>query len=504
MNSSAFIAAVTLRSGCGVHMRKTFCWLISLSICSVSLAAGNDKAPTPTTFSKPNIIVLLADDLGYGDLSSYGHPSIRTPQLDRLANEGQRWTDFYVAAPVCSPSRGALITGKYPTRSGLYGRKNIVAWPGSNTQIPDDEITLPEVMKRAGYETAMFGKWHLGDRPPALPTRHGFDRWVGLPYSNDMDHPEFDWRAAKSSDFKSRLDEFLRLSADPDSRHWNATLYSSKKVGQDYQDAIVEKPVDLSMLTRRYTKEAVSYIKQRSADHKPFFMYVAYTMPHTPVYPGADFSGKSLRGKYGDAVEEIDWSVGQIRATLDAAGLSRNTLIVFSSDNGPDSGSKNNNGSAGLLRGRKGTIYEGGMRVPGIFWWPGKIKPGMVSGIGTLMDVYAVSVSLSGMEADASKKDAVDLGPALFAGQASPRTELLYHSPSGEILAYRHGRYKILMTQDGGTRSEGSIPPLYDLQEDPSEAWDLSSKEKAVADRMMKEMQTRKAGIETKEPLFDR
>jgi len=467
------------------------------------MADSDGKAPTPTTDSPPNIIVLLADDLGYGDLSSYGHPSIRTPQLDRLASEGQRWTDFYVSAPICSPSRGALMTGKYPTRSGLYGRKNGVAWPKSDTQIPDDEITLPEALQNAGYETVMFGKWHLGDKPQALPTRHGFDRWVGLPYSNDMDHPEFDWRAVKGGAMRAQFDKFMQLSADPDSRHWNVTLYSSEKTGQAYQDKIVEKPVDLSTLTPLYTKEAVSYIKQRSADNKPFFMYLAYTAPHTPIYPGAVFSGKSLRGKYGDAVEEIDWSVGQIRSALDAEGLSRNTLIVFSSDNGPDGISKDN-GSAGLLRGKKGTVFEGGMRVPAIFWWPGKIKSGLVSDLGALMDVYAVSVSLAGGRVDPSKMDAVDLSPALFAGQASPRTELLYHSNSGEILGYRHGRYKILVTKDGVTKSDSSAPLLYDLQEDPSEAWDLSSKEKAVADRMMKEMQARKALIEIKEPLFDR
>ena len=295
----------------------------------------------------PNVIVIFTDDMGYGDIGVYGHPSIMTPNLDRMAFEGQKWTSFYSAANVCTPSRAALLTGRYPIRSGMSNDKRRVLFPDSERGLPATELTIAEVLKEQGYHTAAIGKWHLGHLPAYLPTNHGFDYYYGIPYSNDMD----------------RVNDVDRVEAfwNPKSEYFNVPLMRNTE--------IIERPADQTTITKRYTEEAIQFIEQHK--DSSFFVYLAHNLPHVPLFASGDFLGTSERGLYGDVIEEIDWSVGRIMDYLRQEGLDQNTLVVFTSDNGPWVIFNEQGGSAGLLYGAKGTSYEGGVRVPGIFWWPG-------------------------------------------------------------------------------------------------------------------------------------
>lgn len=469
------------------------------------------KGPARSPDAPPNIVILFTDDMGYGDLSSYGHPSIRTPQLDQLASEGQRWTNFYVAAAVCSPSRGALLTGKLPVSSGLYGKEKGVLFKGDPGAIPEAELTLPEALKQVGYDTAMLGKWHLGDKPYALPTRHGFDQWLGTPYSNDMD-----WTVGPStkeiiSGIKNGTIDLKEIMAvrkaylfEPKREYWNVPLIESTVKPDGYHDKTVEESLDQAIVTKRYTNKAVAYIKQQSESQKPFFLYVAYNMPHVPLFRSEDFTDKSAAGRYGDVIEEIDWSVGEIRKALEESGIADNTLVVFSSDNGPWLMMEQHGGSAGSLRGGKQSTLEGGVRVPGIFWWPDKIKPAVVSGIGSVMDIYATALSLAGVSLE-TDQDSIDLTPALD-GQPSPRQSLAYYR-AGELFAFRKGQYKVHLITEGAygppARAVLDQPLLYHLGEDPGEKFDLSAKEPRVLEEMLVAVAEQKAGITLAAPIFD-
>jgi len=271
---------------------------------------------------RPNIIILFADDLGYGDIGPFGHPTIQTPHLNRMAREGMRLTQFYVAASVCTPSRAGLLTGRLPVRSGMASDERRVLFPNSKGGLPDEEITIAEALKKEGYATAAIGKWHLGHLPEHLPTEHGFDRYYGVPYSNDM----------------------------------KTDANGEKGVPLVRNKTIVEYPATQRTLTRRYTEEALSFIEANET--QPFFLYLPYTFPHVPLHASEAFRDTSARGLYGDVVEEIDWSVGQILGTLRDRGLAKNTLVVFTSDNGPWLTQDLRGGSAGLLRGGKGSTWE--------------------------------------------------------------------------------------------------------------------------------------------------
>lgn len=457
---------------------------------------------------KPNVVILFADDLGYADLESYGNPYIRTPHLDALAREGQRWTDFYVAAPVCSPSRGALLTGQLSVRTGLYGRKLHVMHPQDTHGIPDDVVTLAEALKSAGYRTGMFGKWHLGDAPEHYPTRNGFDYWYGVPYSNDMDRvgsPDVDeiMRAiaeGQAAKFASTFQDLIDSFKDPKVENFNIPLYRSEFKEGAYHDKLVERPIDQPTFTRRITEEAVRFMEQ-SAD-RPFLVYLPYSMPHLPVFASEEFRGRSLRGPYGDAVEEIDWSAGRIRAALEDLGIAGNTLVFFSSDNGPwQQVSTVGAGSAGVLRGDKGTVWEGGVRVPGIFWWPGRIEPGTVSDIGTTMDVFATSLRLAGVNLPPDT-DGVDLAPALFEGARSARDELPYYH-KGQLKAYRKGRYKIVFFGGERTETELDKPELYDLHRDIAEQEDIAAEQPEILDELLGAVERHRARVTVAEPIFD-
>lgn len=465
--------------------------------CQVAARAAEQRGST-----RPNIVILLADDLGYGDLSSYGHPSIETPALDQLAAEGQRWTDFYAGAPVCSPSRGALLTGKLPVRSGLYGVDNIVFWPNAKGGIPASEHTIAEVLKDAGYDTAIMGKWHLGDRPDALPTRHGFDYWLGTPFSNDQD-----WLVAHrigelGSDSPVLAQRFQEAVTDPSRRSsdWSTSLIRSCRSPSRYVDEIVERPAKQETLTKRYTEQAIDFIRARADGNRPFFLYVAYNMPHVPTFASEQFKGKSLAGTYGDAVQEIDWSARQIRHALEDVGIAKNTLLIFASDNGVAHVRIGGGGSSGPLKGLKGTTLEGGMRSPGIFWWPGRIKPGVVHGIGSLMDLYATAASLAGVTHLAADIDSIDLTP-VFAGHPSPRHALEYFSTTGQLLGYRKGSWKVSFTNDGKTLSKRIA--LYQLEHDPSEQIDLSEVYPDILRNMVSEAKKRDVAIPHAAPIFD-
>ncbi|MGH9632811.1 MAG: sulfatase family protein, partial [Bryobacteraceae bacterium] len=303
----------------------------------------------------PNFVILLCDDLGYGDLGCYGNKSIRTPNIDRMASEGTRLTEFY-AAPTCTPSRASLLTGRYPLRSGLTR----VLGPREHFGIPDSEITLAEALKQRGYRTACIGKWHLGDRPPYRPNRHGFEHFYGLLYSNDMMLPIVEWPPIK--------------------------LFNDRTV--------IESPVEQSSLTQRFTGEAIRFIDANKDN--PFFLYLPYTMPHLPWSASANFVGKSAHGLYGDMVEEIDWSAGEVLKALARNGVDKDTVVVFLSDNGPELITPAPGGSAGPFRGGKGSTWEGGVRVPCIIRWPGTVPNGVErDGICSTMDLFATFTQIA-------------------------------------------------------------------------------------------------------------
>ncbi len=493
-----------------MKLLKRFSTSVAMLLCGITTIWGIAPAHAALDApSKPNIVLLYTDDMGWGDMAAYGNPYIRTPSLDQLAKEGQRWTDFYVPSPVCSPSRGALMTGKQSVRTGLYGTKVPVMFPGDNSHgMPAEELTLAEGLKSAGYATGMFGKWHLGDAPEFLPTRHGFDYWYGVPYSNDM---RFNGRAPLEELYKMQLEgRFDELQAvykslldgfnDPDYHNYDVPLWRSQCNADGCQESIIEQPVVQPTLTRRLTEEAIGFIKQHKDE--PFFVYLPYSMPHLPIFASEAFTDTSLAGKYGDTIEEIDWSVGQIRAALEGMGLAENTLVIFSSDNGPwQSASTLYAGSAGPLRGAKQEVYEGGVRVPGIFWWPGKIKPQVTADIGSVMDVYSTALTLAGVEIP-PHVDGVDLSPVLLNGDPGARTELAFYR-KGVLRAYRYGNYKLHLfgVAQGGEPLE--TPELYDLRQDVSERQNLAADYPGIVADIEAAIERHRANTPVKAPIFD-
>ena len=415
---------------------------------------------------RPNIVIIYADDLGYGDLGCYGHPTIRTPQLDRMAAEGMRFTQWYSAAPVCTPSRAALLTGRYPVRSGLTR----VLFPQSQGGIPAGEVTLAEVLKEAGYQTAAVGKWHLGHLPQYLPVRHGFDSWFGIPYSNDM-----------------------RPLPGPGSS--GAKKHPPLPLMRD--DKVIETEPDQSTLTPRYTEEAVRRI--RAFRGRPFFLYYAHTFPHVPLYASPRFRGASLRGLYGDVVEEIDWSVGEILRTLASTGQDRHTLVIFSSDNGPWLARRQMGGSAGLLREGKATTWEGGMRVPCIVRMPGLVPAGRTSAeMGSMLDLLPTIAALAGAAPPRAALDGDDIGAVLRGGSLG-RERAFFYWRAEELCAVRRGPWKlhrITNTAEWKAETARHDPPLlFHLEHDPSEKYDLAKDHPDIVSALSALMDEHLAGI---------
>ena len=425
-------------------MKKIILFLAVTAIAFLSY--GN---PVDHALEKPNIIIFYADDMGYGDLGCFGNPNIRTSNIDRLAEEGLKLTSFYVAAPSCTPSRAALLSGRYP----IYTLPRNLG-PTSKNGFPANEPIISELLKNAGYKTMAVGKWHLGHATEnMLPTGRGFDHFYGLLYSNDMIKP---W-------VNTDVPLYLYVDETP-----------SKVINYD-QDS----------LTINYTMKALKFIKNQH--NKPFFLYLPYSMPHLPINTIDKFKGKSEGGLYGDVIETIDWSVGEIFKTLQALDIEENTLIIFASDNGPwhnlpgrmlQKGVKPwHQGTAGLLNGSKGTTYEGGMRVPGIIYWKNHIKGGQISSdIVTTMDIYPTIASIVGEEIPDNKElDGYDLLPFLLGKSSSPRKEFFYFR--GEKLeAVRKKNWKLRFSGynfSDGTMDNSSLE-LFDLANDPAEKYNMA------------------------------
>jgi arylsulfatase A-like enzyme len=413
----------------------------------------------------PNVVVIFIDDLGYGDIGPFGATKQRTPHLDRMAKEGMKLTSFY-ATPVCSVSRAQMMTGCYGARVSVPG----VYFPGQSVGLNPSEVTVAERLKEKGYATQMVGKWHLGDQPEFLPTRQGFDHYYGIPYSNDM--------LKKSAETKVPVVPLLR----------------DEKVVELMDGEGQRRLVEL------YTKEAVDFIS-RNKD-QPFYLYFAHNAVHTPIWPGAAFAGKSQNGRFGDWVEEVDWSVGQVLDTLRAQGLDKDTLVVFTSDNGPWLIKGTDGGSAGPLRGGKGSTWEGGVRVPTLAWWPGRVPAGSVNdAVAATIDLLPTFVSLAGGTVPATPViDGRDITPILLGQSKESAREAHYYFASYDLQAVRQGRWKLALSpqSDGLGKNAAKTAAglrLYDLDAEIGEQTDVAAqhpevvaKLKALADKMAAEI----------------
>ena len=398
----------------------------------------------------PNFIVIFCDDLGYGDLGCFGSQHHRTPHLDRAAAEGMKFTSFYSASPVCTPSRAALMTGCYPRRVDLdYGQTYLVLNPGDGKGLHADEITIAELLKDRGYATACIGKWHLGDQPELLPTAHGFDSYFGIPYSNDQG---------------------LRQGTN-----WPPLpMIEGARV--------VEAPVDQTTITRRYTERALEFL--RANREGPFFLYLPHTFPHDPLFAGPAFQGKSANGVYGDAVEELDWSTGQILDELSRLEIDDRTLVVFTSDNGA---AHNYGGSNLPLRGHKNSTWEGGQRVTCIMRWPGRIHPGTeCDQLSTTMDLLPTLAALAGSVLPTDRAiDGHDIRGLMFrqGDTSSPYDRFLYRR-ARRLEAIRSGKWKLHLALSADT-SGYTAKALYDLDADLAESTNVASSHPEVVQRLL-------------------
>lgn len=439
------------------------CILVLLLACQ-----RTPNADSPTIDQLPNIIIIFADDQGYQDLACFGSPDIQTPHIDRLANQGVKFTQFYAAQGVCSASRAALMTGCYPNRLGIHG----AYFPNSKRGLNPSETTIAEMLKPLGYATAIFGKWHLGDHPMFNPTRHGFDEFFGIPFSNDM------WPLHPQNDY---------FNFDP------LPLMEN--------DSVIQYLEDQSMLTTQITERAVSFI-DRNKD-QPFFLYLPHPMPHVPLYVSDKFKGKSERGLYGDVIMEMDWSTGQIVEALEQHGIRENTLIIFTSDNGPWLNYGEHSGSALPLREGKGTALEGGVRVPCVMNWPGKIPAGLVQTEPAMaIDILPTIAGITQATLPEHKIDGMDILP-LIKGEdnaKSPQEAYYFYYKTNELhgvlsenwkLYFPH-EYRSLNGREGG---KGGLPvpydqnkmsqELYNLETDVSETVNVAAQHPEVVERLL-------------------
>lgn len=420
----------------------------------------------------PNVVIIMADDLGYADVGSYGAPQISTPNIDELARQGMKFTGFY-AENLCSPSRAALLTGSYSKRVGV----STVFWPDSDDGLNPDEITIAELLQEVGYATAAVGKWHLGHRKPFLPGNQGFDYYFGLPFSNDM---------------------------GPNARPAKGP-YEPLRVMRN--DEVIERGPDQATLTRRYTEEAIQFIRQHKEE--PFFVYLAHTMPHVPLFASNDFKGKSDFGLYGDAVEEIDWSTGRILNTLDGLDLTGNTLVIFLSDNGPWLQKGAEGGLATPLRDGKGTTWEGGHRVPAIATWPGEIPASSVNeAMVTIMDLYPTIANLAGADIPGDRViDGKDIWPLLSGKTDESPYDAYFYYRLKNLQAVRIGEWKLHL--EGKRRDYNNVQynysddfvfhqneKLYNLREDIGEQRNLVLDYPEIVQKLKEAVRNHKEEIE--------
>ncbi|MCH7726871.1 MAG: sulfatase [Planctomycetes bacterium] len=458
---------------------------ILLLAFALSLVIVSRDATYSAEQQRPNVIIIFSDDLGYGDLGCYGATEFETPHIDRMAAEGMRFTDFYVAASVCSASRAALLTGRYPVRTGVTG----VISANSKKALPLAERTLAERFKTSGYATAIFGKWHLGNTPDVWPLKQGFDEWFGTVGSNDMGkgRPSLEQRRAGKAGV-----ELVE----------NAT--------------VVEVNPDQTKLTRRYTSRAVDFIQRNKG--RPFFLYLPHNMPHTPIFASKKFAGTTKRGLYGDVVAEIDWSVGEILAAVKRADLDERTIVLFTSDNGPWLIFGDHGGSAGPLSGGKKQTLEGGMRVPMIIRWPGRVPAGaQCQNMVTALDLTPTLLALCGTRIDTARIDGRDVSPWLLQkNEATVEEKPFFYFWERELRAVRSGRWKLQLkhvdhqTPDpeavGNDGKRGAVltvsrpQALFDLQADPGETTDVSEKHADRVKTLLNLAQAGKAIAEAKRP----
>ena len=426
-------------------MRYLLAIFVPLFILNIGCVPPNIDTP-------PNFIIIFADDLGYGDLRSYGHPTINTPSLDKMASEGMRFTQFYVGSSICTPSRAALLTGKLPVRTGMYGNRSVL-FPDNAGGLDPKEITIASALKDFDYKTACIGKWHLGHLKKYMPTNHGFDEFYGIPYSNDM-RPEGKWDYARENfpplPFLDGLDT-------------------------------IGVSIDQSQFIDMFTKKSIDFIRENK--NNSFFLYLAHTAPHTPLVSRESLTGRSIRGAYGDVVEELDQSVGNILQELKDLNIAGNTFVIFTSDNGPWGWANVDGGSSGLLKGNKGSVYEGGYRVPAIAWMPGTIKKGAVSSaLASTLDLYPTLIAMTGNEISSQRElDGLNIKNTFF--NSEPLRHEIHYYRQDTLIGIRHKQWKMYIKDpnpwdDGFTQKD--MPLLYNIEHDPSEKYNIAKENSEI------------------------
>ena len=460
-------------------MKTYFLYAIRILVIAVLHTNCCNAQSLKTNGSSPNIVLIYMDDMGYGDVDSYGGIGYTTPNIDKLAAQGMRFTNFYAAQPICTASRAAILTGCYPNRIGIFGALH----PNSPIGISDKEETIAELLKKKGYATAIYGKWHLGDAEKFLPLQHGFDEYVGLPYSNDMWPVRFDGMPADSTEPERAKVQPLPL------------IEGNKVIGY------IGNLKDQATLTTLYTEKAVDFINRHKK--KPFFLYLAHSMVHIPLAVSDKFKGKSKQGLFGDVMMEIDWSVGEVMKALKRNGLENNTLFIFTSDNGPWLRFGNHAGTTAGLREGKGTTWEGGQREPAIIRWPGVVPAGSICNkLSSNIDLLPTIAAITKAPLPQNKIDGVNIFP-LLKGEtnANPRDHLFFYFNQNDLEAVREGNWKLILPHS--YRSEENELPgkngwpgkmhtsktelaLYDLRRDPGERYDVKEQNPDVVKRLQK------------------
>ncbi len=462
-NPPHFLLSTAIHHPSSNSLKRSLCWQVLLLVVAAVIFSGCTSSSQDLDSAQadrpPNIVFIFADDLGYGDLGCYGATDIKTPHIDQLAQQGIRFTDFYSVSPVCTPSRYGLLTGRYPVRDGVHRG---VFFPESWTGMDTAEITLAQVLQQRGYATGIIGKWHLGHHRQYLPLQRGFDYYFGIPYSNDME----------------------------------AVVYLRG-------NEVVDEAVDQRQNVKTYTQEALQFIEAHQEE--PFFLYLPHAMPHVPIYASEEFQGTSQRGLYGDVIQEMDWSVGQIVSKLQALGLEENTMLVFTSDNGPWRTMIELGGSPGKLRAGKQTTFEGGMRVPCLVQWKAGIKPGQViEGMHNMMDWFPTLAHLAGGQLPTDRPiDGEDISAVLQQGGKRKGQQLAYYSIyTGDLAAFRSGDWKLKLPMERpyggrygfeGEEAHGML--LFNLKEDPGEQQNLAEKHPEKVAQLQKEIEAFKASL---------